>query len=231
MALIVKTPIYDGYGITRSGRVYSYKRKKRKRLKPHRHKSGYLYLMLRVNGIDRTVGVHTLLLLTFKGLPKKGQVCRHLDGNPNNNSLTNIKWGTSKQNRADALKHGTAWLGGNNQPRALNNSYIKRFIKLRKKGLRLKDIAKKWGIAFVTLFHYKKKWIKQGALKQDPKPTFKINQGSKHGMSKLTEQDVRDMRTMYATGDYYIKDIAKHYKMNGGQVGEIIKRRSWKHVS
>jgi hypothetical protein len=35
-------------------------------------------------------------------------VCRHLDGNPINNRLENLRWGTHKENKADAIKHGTA---------------------------------------------------------------------------------------------------------------------------
>ena len=34
-------------------------------------------------------------------------LCRHLDGNPHNNRLDNIVWGTVVENEADKVRHGT----------------------------------------------------------------------------------------------------------------------------
>ena len=46
--------------------------------------------------------------MTFHGLPPtpKHQT-RHLDGSRDNNSRTNLAWGTKKENEDDKLKHGT----------------------------------------------------------------------------------------------------------------------------
>ena len=51
---------------------------------------------------------HRLLLLTFVGPPPfPGAQVRHLDGNPMNNALDNLAWGTAKENAADRDRHGT----------------------------------------------------------------------------------------------------------------------------
>jgi hypothetical protein len=55
----------------------------------------------------RLLGVHTIVLWTFRGKAKKGQECRHLDGNPRNNCLSNLAWGTRSENVRDAIRHGT----------------------------------------------------------------------------------------------------------------------------
>jgi DNA-binding CsgD family transcriptional regulator len=34
-------------------------------------------------------------------------VCRHLDGNPANNHISNLGWGTNSENTQDRLEHGT----------------------------------------------------------------------------------------------------------------------------
>jgi hypothetical protein len=34
-------------------------------------------------------------------------VCRHLDGDPSNNRVRNLRWGTYSENEADKLRHGT----------------------------------------------------------------------------------------------------------------------------
>jgi predicted XRE-type DNA-binding protein len=33
--------------------------------------------------------------------------CRHLDGNPENNRVDNLCWGTRSENAQDSMKHGT----------------------------------------------------------------------------------------------------------------------------
>lgn len=50
--------------------------------------------------------VHSLVALVFIGpRPPKMQVC-HNDGNPKNNCVSNLRYGTQKENSADASKHG-----------------------------------------------------------------------------------------------------------------------------
>lgn len=50
--------------------------------------------------------VHVLVLEAFRKPRSKGMVTRHLDGNPLNNNLDNLKWGTQKENLADRDLHG-----------------------------------------------------------------------------------------------------------------------------
>lgn len=49
-----------------------------------------------------------LVLNTFKGPPpsKEQNCCRHLDDNQDNNKLSNLCWGTHKQNAADRVRNG-----------------------------------------------------------------------------------------------------------------------------
>ena len=52
----------------------------------------------------RVVGIHQLVLQTFVGPCPAGCECRHLDGNPLNNRLSNLAWGTRAENAADASR-------------------------------------------------------------------------------------------------------------------------------
>lgn len=111
-------PGFNGYFINIKGEVFSRWRNGpgshcgltnplRKLITPI-NPDGYL-----VAGIKKTGGtfstyfVHVLLLIAFVGPKPKGHVTRHLNGNPQDNDLTNIVWGTPKQNYEDALRHGT----------------------------------------------------------------------------------------------------------------------------
>ncbi len=70
--------------------------------------SGYVEVILSNNkGTIRREFIHTLVLETFvSDRPYKNQV-RHLDGIRVNNNLSNLCWGTAKENHQDAIRHGT----------------------------------------------------------------------------------------------------------------------------
>lgn len=69
---------------------------------------GY-YRALLQNGVGtrKRVGVHRLVLETFVGPCPEGMECCHIDGNPSNNKLENLKWGTHLENMRDRDRHGT----------------------------------------------------------------------------------------------------------------------------
>lgn len=50
--------------------------------------------------------VHRLVLIAFVGPPTPGQVCCHNDGDPHNNRLSNLRWGTHSENNQDCVAHG-----------------------------------------------------------------------------------------------------------------------------
>ncbi len=66
-------------------------------VKTYRDKDGY-----EITGYGK---VHRLVLLAFKGRPKNHRQVRHLDGDPNNNQLENLVWGTGKENWRDRKRH------------------------------------------------------------------------------------------------------------------------------
>lgn len=86
----------DGVPLTVKGRV----------LKPFVDKGGYLKVKLMVSGKATDTSVHLLVLGAFVHPRRDGMLCRHLDGNPANNRLENLTWGTPLENRADIRRHG-----------------------------------------------------------------------------------------------------------------------------
>ena len=106
----------DFYDVSSLGRVRSWRKKGRTIRKRHDEprvmrqrldKDGYPRITLCVSRVMIDRAVHHLVLEAFVGLRKKGLETRHLDGNPANNRLENLKWGTSLENSADAVRHGT----------------------------------------------------------------------------------------------------------------------------
>lgn len=69
--------------------------------------------------------LHRLVLLLFRGKPKRGQQGRHLDGNTLNNSLSNLAWGTVRENTDDKLRHGTTVKGDSHHNAKLNERHVR----------------------------------------------------------------------------------------------------------
>ncbi|QOH59937.1 hypothetical protein C6Y44_27920 (plasmid) [Rhodococcus rhodochrous] len=76
-------------------------------LSPAVAKKGHLQVGLNLDGKRRTVLVHHLVAEAFLGERPEGLQVRHLDGNPANNHVTNLLWGTGGENNRDAVRHGT----------------------------------------------------------------------------------------------------------------------------
>jgi len=57
-----------------------------------------------------------------------------------------------------------------------------------------------------------------------------FRRGSNHGMSKLTEDDVRDIRRLYSVGGHTHKSLGEKYGVHHSTVRAIILRQNWKHV-
>jgi hypothetical protein len=74
-------------------------------LKPQSNgRRGHLKVQL---GRRRREYVHRLVLTAFRGPCPPGFECRHLDGNPSNNTVSNLTWGSQSENTLDRVRHGT----------------------------------------------------------------------------------------------------------------------------
>lgn len=57
------------------------------------------------SGLRKQKMVHRLVAEAFLG-PALGREVRHLDGDPTNNRLSNLRWGTHSENEFDKVAHG-----------------------------------------------------------------------------------------------------------------------------
>lgn len=71
------------------------------------HAGGYRQVMLSNGGKLVARKIHRLVLESFVGPKPEGAEARHVDGNPANNRLTNLCWGTHAENEKDKRLHGT----------------------------------------------------------------------------------------------------------------------------
>lgn len=95
----------DGYEVSDRGNVRSNRRREKQRPVRLREHRGYLRVTLTLeDGSQNTFGVHRLVAAAFYG-PSHLMV-RHLDGNPSNNHVSNLQYGTNSENVLDSVRHG-----------------------------------------------------------------------------------------------------------------------------
>lgn len=73
---------------------------------PHVDRLGYHNYDLYAGGQREKRKAHRLVAEAFLGPRMTGQVIRHLDGNPGNNTVQNLVYGTQSENLLDAVRHG-----------------------------------------------------------------------------------------------------------------------------
>lgn len=105
------------YEVSNHGRVYSlprrilsggrYLNRSGKMLKLKAHKAGHRYIGLYRGNGQEFEQVHRLVLEAFVGPAPDGMFGCHNDGNPFNNRVDNLRWGTPKENMRDKAVHGT----------------------------------------------------------------------------------------------------------------------------
>lgn len=108
---------------------------------------GHLKLNLGT-GSGRSRWVHRLVLQAFVGPPTEGQVARHLDGNPTNNALGNLAWGSPSENNADMVAHGRATRGAANARAKLTEEQVQA---IRGSSDSVRTLGKRYGVDFSTI--------------------------------------------------------------------------------
>ena len=134
-------PGFPGYEVSDTGRVKSLPRKnlagamRRGRVLKPDTPSGYSLVRLARDGVKHARLVHRLVLEAFVGKCPEGFQTRHLNGVRGDNRLSNLRWGTIYENRADQKKHGTGIQGPRNPKAKLTDIDLERVFDLRRFGL------------------------------------------------------------------------------------------------
>lgn len=112
MEMIIKG--FPNYRINRDGEVFSnYKYKTNitsDKWRPVKHVldkgTGYLLVTLVNNGVKKNQFIHRLLATHFIPNPENKAHVNHIDGNKQNNHLSNLEWNTPQENAAHAVRIG-----------------------------------------------------------------------------------------------------------------------------
>ena len=58
----------------------------------------------------------------------------------------------------------------------------------------------------------------------------KPKKGIKHGMAKLSEDQVLEIRRLHKTGDYSYRALGKMFGVHYSLIGYIVNRKNWQHI-
>lgn len=116
-------------------------------------KQGYPHFNIYREGKRHTGHVHVLVLLTFRGPKPDGHIARHLDGDPTNNHLDNLAWGTPKENSDDKYIHGTVQFGEQHHSAVLTKEDVIKARRMKLSGMRHWQIAEQLSKGVGALKH------------------------------------------------------------------------------
>ena len=138
---------YDAYEITEEGQVFSHKGKKPRLLKPQpasQSKKGYLQVRLYDNSgkLGKLQYVHRLVYTHFVGDIPEGLEIDHIDGNPRNNTLSNLQLLSRRDNtdKYNRKKHKILL-------RDHRDELIQDYIELGS----FKKVAEEWGVSVTAV--------------------------------------------------------------------------------
>lgn len=160
---------FPRYRIGSDGSIWSStpRRKDRpwKRLNPSRRGANkYLCVDLRNNGAKRRVYVHVLVLEAFVGPRPDGMEACHGPNGKDDNSVSNLRWGTHRENIQDKIRDKTLAKGTRHGMSKLHPSNAVEIRQMYVKFVPQEEIARVFGVSQATVWSicHNKTW--RGAM-------------------------------------------------------------------
>jgi len=153
---------FPRYYINKRGRVWSAPKRanpKGKYLKPGISYGHFCVNMCHEGRVFKHY-IHRLVLETFVGPCPEGMECRHLNGDSKDNNLSNLRWGTHKENGLDTACHGSL-KGEENGPVKLKENEVRTIVYLYRTGeFSQQELAEIYNVHQVTvsLIVNRKRW-------------------------------------------------------------------------
>ena len=112
---------------------------------------GYEVVSFSTNNKTKTYYKHRLMLHAFVGVCPDNCEALHINGNRLDNRLENLRWGTRKENVADAIKHGTATIGSRNGAAKLTDEMVKTIRLSKTIGESVDKLSDQFNVSITTI--------------------------------------------------------------------------------
>jgi hypothetical protein len=115
---------------------------------------GYPYVtIVRDDGRQASVPIHRMVLRAFRGPLPKGMVTRHLNGNPKDNRLCNLTYGTYAENAADRDIHKRTACGESSPKSKLTAAEVMEIRRLHASGMSKHKLARMFPVSRSNIHH------------------------------------------------------------------------------
>ena len=198
-------------------------------LKPCMQRRGYYQFTLCNNGTRRTCTAHRLVMAAFVGPRPDGKEVNHKDGDKANNRLDNLEYVTPSENQRHAFQTGLKSNRGENHPSNKLTEESVHKIKRRLGKEPQKEIADSFNVAKETISSISTGKIWGYLINPDSGKPYTIilqsQQGEKNSQSKLTEDNVHEIRSML--GKETREKIAAKFDVSISTIGFIANGKRW----
>jgi hypothetical protein len=171
--------------------------------------------------------VHLLVLNAFTGPPPTPKhECNHSDGCKTNNRADNLEWMPRSQNIAHAYATGLhkRYVGSGASAAKLTEAQVEFILALVVARVYRRDIAKQFGISQRMISDI----VSGEHWKHVARPHGLNNRRT--GRQILTEDAVREIKSLLLAGDLTHGAIAARYGVSGPTIWQIADGRTWKNV-
>lgn len=211
---------YEDYGITKTGKIYSYITKKW--LSLDRSCRGYCKIRLADRRLGKfiTFQVHRLVATQFLPNPYNLPEVNHKDGNHGNNSVWNLEWCTREYNMRHAKETGLYKIEEDSPRAKLTKEQVIEIYKEYEKGSSKRDISRKYNVSDCLVGEIVRgvRWSK----------TYAEYYGHTSEYKKPARRFIDKSTIKNILIDYYINNmdtvqLQQKYKFDNSHIGYIVK--------
>ena len=123
-----------------------------KQLKTDPRSNGYLHISLMQNRISLSKSVHVLVCTAFHGPCPEGMEVNHRDNNPANNTVSNLFWGTKRQNNQHKIDMDRQAKGETNGNAKLTEDDVVTIRRECANNVCKKILADRFGVNVTTIY-------------------------------------------------------------------------------
>lgn len=203
----------------------------------------------------KSFGIHQLVARMFIGPRPSGYLPNHEDGNKLNNRASNLNYKTPSGNTQHAYDTGLSKRGEGMGTAKLSDADAAKIIERLANGEANKVIAGDYPISesIIGLIRQNKIWthlprpeglsnkrihwskrmpqyLARGDNNGSRARYDRIPKGKQSHNAKITEENVKNIRELAATGNYLLRELADTFGISKSQTKRIIDRQTWKHV-
>jgi hypothetical protein len=187
---------------------------------------GYGTMKFLINGKYSTMRAHRIAFVLAGGTIPPGKLVLHRCDTPACCNPLHLFLGTHKDNSDDKIaKNRQKILQGTNNGSAKMTEEAVQEIRNLHGQVKLRELMQRFQLSEAQVLR-----IQSGAAwKQVPMPERLLQHRGKHAF-KLTPEQVREIRTLYATGHYTTKQLGILYAVSSVNIWCIVRRKLWKYI-